>query len=218
MKKKLLSLVLAGAMVASTSVSAFAATDEATYIIDDKGKEHQVDITGNVQNQQGNIVPGTISVTVPTAVSFTIDKTGQITGGDIVVRNSSDDKVEVVAKEFTDTTPTNKIVLVKDDELETEMSKNGEDKVHMTLNLTGNGKAVGLFSNKSTGKSGFVDLTTKEEIGDNVNTPLGNAWKNNDLTLRLSGKTKAGSESYSAPENALQDTFNLVLKIQKVKS
>lgn len=215
MKKKLLSLVLAGAMVASTSVSAFA--EDKTYTIDEKGKDHQVDITGNVENREGNVVPGTISVTVPTAVSFTIDKTGQITGGDIVVRNSSDDKVEVVAKEFTDTTPTNKIVLVKDGDLEDKMSENGEDKVHMTLNLTGNGKAVGLFSNKNTGKSGFIDLTTNEEIGNDVNTSLGNAWKNNDLTLRLSGKTKAGSGSYSAPQNAIQDTFNLVLKIQKVK-
>lgn len=215
MKKKLLSLVLAGAMVASTSVSAFA--EDKTYTIDDKGKEHQVDITGNVQNQEGNIVPGTISVTVPTAVSFTINKDGEITGGDIVVRNSSDDKVEVVAKEFTDTTPTGKIVLVKESELESQIENNGADKRYVSLNLTGNGKAVGLISNKQTGKSGFIDLSNESEINANTNTSLGSAWKNNDLTLRLSGNAKKSGVDYEAPQNALQDTFNLVLKIQKTK-
>lgn len=215
MKKKLLSLVLAGAMVASTSVSAFA--DDATYTIDDKGKEHQVDITGNVQNQEGNVVPGTISVTVPTAVSFTINKEGEITGGDIVVRNSSDDKVEVVAKEFTDTTPAGKIVLVKGSELENQIDNNSEDKRYVSLNLTGNGKSVGLISGKQTGKSGFIDLSNESEIDANANTSLGSAWKNNDLTLRLSGNAKKSGEDYEAPQNALQDTFNLVLKIQKTK-
>ena len=215
MKKKLLSLVLAGAMVASTSVSAFA--DDATYTIDDKGKEHQVDITGNVQNQAGNVVPGTISVTVPTAVSFTINKEGEITGGDIVVRNSSDDKVEVVAKEFTDTTPAGKIVLVKGSELENQIDNNSEDKRYVSLNLTGNGKSVGLISGKQAGKSGFIDLSNENEIDANTNTSLGSAWKNNDLTLRLSGNAKKSGESYTAPQNALQDTFNLVLKIQKTR-
>ena len=215
MKKKLLSLVLAGAMVASTSVSAFA--DDATYTIDDKVKEHQVDITGNVQNQAGNVVPGTISVTVPTAVSFTINKEGEITGGDIVVRNSSDDKVEVVAKEFTDTTPAGKIVLVKESELENQIDNNSEDKRYVSLNLTGNGKSVGLISGKQAGKSGFIDLSNENEIDANTNTSLGSAWKNNDLTLRLSGNAKKSGESYTAPQNALQDTFNLVLKIQKTR-
>ena len=58
MKKKLLSLVLAGAMVASTSVSAFAdTTEEKTYVIDSVGKDHQVDITGNVANTSDEVVP-----------------------------------------------------------------------------------------------------------------------------------------------------------------
>lgn len=217
MKKKFLSLMMAAAVVATTSVSAFAATDEETYVINGAGKEHQVDITGNIENKHGNIVPGTISVTVPTAVSFTINKDGEITGGDIVVRNSSDDKVEVVAKEFTDTTPTGKIVLVKKSKLSEESIIDSEDKRHVSLNLTGNGKAVGLISNKQTGKSGFVDLSNEDEIDANQNTSLGSAWKNNDLTLRLSGNVKKDASGYQAPENALQDTFNLVLKIQKTK-
>ena len=213
MKKKLLSLVLAGAMVASTSVSAFAATDEATYIIDGAGKEHQVDITGNVSNSRDEIVPGTISVTVPTAVSFTISKEGQFTGGDIVIKNSSEKKVEVVAKKFTDATPTSGIVLVKESELEGKVSENDKSKVHASLNLVGSA-SVGLVSATSDSSTGFVNADGNE-INDSQSTPLGEAWNGNPLTLKLEGKVKTGSASYTAPTQALKNTFNLVLKIQK---
>lgn len=98
MKKKLLSLVLAGAMVASTSVSAFADTNTQEYDISRGTAEHRVNIEGHVENSKGETVPGTISVTVPTSVAFTINSNGDITGGKIKIVNKSKEKVEVVAK------------------------------------------------------------------------------------------------------------------------
>ena len=50
MKKKLLSLVLAGTMVATTSVSAFADTNTQEYDVSSKTAEHFVNIEGNVEN------------------------------------------------------------------------------------------------------------------------------------------------------------------------
>lgn len=218
MKKKLLSLVLAGAMVASTSVSAFAdTTEEKTYVIDSVGKEHQVDITGNVTNGRNEVVPGTISVTVPTAVSFTINSTGEISGGEITIKNTSEDKVEVVAKKFTDTDPDAGIVLVNGDTaLADQVQHDGDSKVHASIKLVGRAKTLGLVSNKSDSETGFVDSEGhKAEVGPS--TTLGQAWKDNPLTLRLEGKTKAdiADQSYAAPTKALKNTFNLVLKIQK---
>lgn len=214
MKKKLLSLVLAGAMVASTSVSAFA---DATYDIDDKGKDHQVDITGNVADGNNAIVPGTISVTVPTAVSFMINKDGEISGGDIVVKNTSEDKVEVVAKKFTDANPTSGIVLVKESNLESSVAGDNDSKVHASINLVGTTNTLGLVSSTSDSATGFVN-SAGTSVQEGVNTTLGQAWNNNPLTLRLKGKTKAAtSEDYSAPSQALTNSFNLVLKIQKAK-
>ena len=218
MKKKLLSLVLAGAMVASTSVSAFAdTTEEKTYVIDSVGKEHQVDITGNVANTSDEVVPGTISVTVPTAVSFTINSTGKISGGEITIKNTSEDKVEVVAKKFTDADPDAGIVLVNGDtELANQVDNDSESKVHASIKLVGKTKSLGLVSNESDSGTGFVDSEGSEaEVG--ADTTLGQAWKNNPLTLRLEGKTKADitSKTYKAPAKALKNTFNLVLKIQK---
>lgn len=212
MKKKLLSLVLAGAMVASTSVSAFAADKE--YDISRGDKDHKVTIEGNVENTSGQTVPGAISVTVPTSVSFTVGADGQITGGDIIIKNTSDKKVEVVAKGFTDTTANTGIVIVNDSELDEKIATNNETKRHISLKLTGD-KTVGLISGKTDGNTGFVN-ESGTEIANSESISLGKAWRENDLTLHLTGRAKKNDGSqYSAPNTPMQDTFNLLLKIQK---
>lgn len=218
MKKKLLSLVLAGAMVASTSVSAFA--EDKTYTITEVGQDHQVTITGDVQNAKGEVVAGTISVTVPTAMAFTINKDGTVEGGRIEVVNKSKEQVEVVAKQFTDTTPDSKIVVVKESVLNEKIRENSDtSKRYMSLTLTGNGKSVGLVSDTSDSQTGFIN-ENENEITTGKNPSLGNAWESNNLTLELTGRAKRDDEAvstYAPPSTAIQDKFNLVLKIQKTK-
>lgn len=221
MKKKLLSLVLAGAMVASTSVSAFAATDTTKEVIVDRnnGTETRVDVTGNMESTTGETVQGTISVTVPTAVAFTIDRNGDITGGDIQIVNKGGekDKVEVVVKEFKDPNPTSGIVLVKEDELDTKIGQNSNDTRYISLKLEGNGDSVGLVSSKDDSQTGLVNAQG-QSISTTANTSLGNAWNGNDLTLTLTGKTKKTTgEAYVAPNKPIQSNFNLILKIQKAR-
>lgn len=220
MKKKLLSLVLAGAMVASTSVSAFAATTDKEYTIGEKGQEHQVTITGDVANGSNETVPGTITVTVPTTMKFMVSSTGELQGGNITVVNRSTDKVEVVAQKFTDTTSDGKIVVVKDSELNRKIKEGKDDttKRYVSLRLTGNGKSVNLVSNTTDSSTGFVD-EAGSAVTAGTNTSLGNAWENNDLVLRLEGRAKSteSGESYTAPTDAMNDQFNLVLKIQKAR-
>lgn len=211
MKKKLLSLVLAGAMVASTSVSAFA--DEIT--VDTNGKEHKIDMTGRVEDANGEIPSGTITVTVPTAVSFTIDQNGVVNGGTIAIenRNSEKEKVEVVVKQFDDPNPTSGIVLVKDDELDSQNDETG--KVHASLKLEGDTDSVQLVSSKTTSATGLV-TTSGTQIASGTNTSLGKAWSGSNLTLRLTGRTKSG---YTAPTagNSIKNDFSLLLKVQKVR-
>ena len=77
MKKKLLSLVLAGAMVASTSVSAFADIVTAP---DTTEPTTEVEITGKILNQSGEEPAGTFKVTIPTAVAFTVNQNGSLDG------------------------------------------------------------------------------------------------------------------------------------------
>ena len=213
MKKKLLSLVLAGAMVASTSVSAFAAGNEKNYEIGEGGQEHKVTITGDVQDNKGGVVAGTISVTVPTAVSFTIDKDGKIAAGniEIVNRNNNQDKVEVVVKQFDDPKSTTGIVLVKDADLDSQSDTTST--VHASLKLEGDDDSVELVSSKTTSPTGLIDKTG-QPVNLGTDTSLGKAWNGSNLTLKLTGRTKTG---YQAPTqgNAIRNEFNLLLKIQK---
>lgn len=217
MKKKLLSLVLAGAMVASTSVSAFAATEDATYNIDSTtSQNHKVTITGDVANQNNETLPSTITVTIPTAMAFKVDKDGTVSGGRIEVVNKSNESVEVVAEKFSDSTPDSKIVLVKKSELDSKIQQN-DGKTYMTLDLIGDTNTVGLVSNPSTSETGFVKNSDETQISASTKTTLGNAVNGSNLELRLEGNAKGTSGSYTAPQTAVNDTFNLILKIQKTK-
>ena len=151
-------------------------------------------------------------------MAFTIDKNGDINGGEIEAVNKGNETVEVVAKEFTDTTATSGIVVVKESELSDKLDETvTEGKRYITLNLTGTDAAVGLISGKTSGNTGFVNLTDGQEISSSANTSLGKAWKENNLKLTLSGKAKKTGKNYQAPTEAFRDTFNLVLKIQKAR-
>ena len=219
MKKKLLSLVLAGAMVASTSVSAFA-DDNREYIIDDQGRDHQVTVTGDVLDTKNEAVPGTITVTVPTSMGFTINKDGALQGGDITIVNRSQKSVEVVAKEFKDTTSDSKIIAVKDSELDQKIQENSStpNKRYVSLTLTGNGKSLGLVSSSDDSETGFID-EAENKIAKGTNPSLGHAWESNNLNLSLSGRAKSSQsgQTYTPPTEPIKDQFNLVLKIQKTK-
>lgn len=209
MKKKLLSLVLAGAMVASTSVSAFAEDREVT--VGSNGTEQQVDITGNVANNSNQILPGTITVTVPTSMSFMINSQGKIEGGEINITNKSTERVEVVAKEFIDSTPDSGIIVKKEGELAAAANEN--NKRYVSLNLVGQ-NSVALISEKS--KTGLVNLSNNQEIETTANASLGTIVPEGNLKLSLSGTVKDnGSGTYEAPTTAISDKFTLTLKIQK---
>lgn len=223
MKKKLLSLVLAGAMVASTSVSAFAETvDTETYNIDSTtSQNHKVTITGDVANQQNQTLPSTITVTIPTAMAFKVDKDGTVSGGKIEVVNKSNESVEVVAEKFSDSTPDSKIVLVKKSELDNKIVQGqGDGKIYMALDLVGETNTVGLVSDTNVSETGFVKDSDGSEITTGTKTTLGNAVNGSSLELKLIGNAKhsdSAQHAYSAPTTAVNDTFNLILKIQKTK-
>lgn len=212
MKKKLLSLVLAGAMVASTSVSAFA--DDKDITVENKGTSHEVEVTGNVADTNDNILPGTITVTVPTTMAFTINKEGNIDGGDITIRNKSTESVEVVAKEFIDSNPTSGIIVKKESELADVT--NTDEKRYVSLTLVGK-ESVGLISDKQA--TGLVKLSDNSEFTTSDNPSLGTIIPKGELKLSLTGTAKGNSSTgnYEAPNKPVNNRFTLKLKIQKAK-
>lgn len=211
MKKKLLSLVLAGAMVASTSVSAFAAEGGKEYnVLGDKEVETPITVTGNVENNKGQIVAGTINVTVPTAAAFTIDQNGKFTSAPIEITSDSTEKVKVTAYSFTDSSASENITIVSEDQLSTAQSRLNNE-VFMSLKLTGDDNTVYFKSQKTNSGIYKVDGT---EYGANEEALLGVVTQGTPLRLTLDGKVK-NADSYNAPANAVKDQFKLVLKIKQ---
>lgn len=217
MKKKLLSLVLAGAMVASTSVSAFAADTVPTNNVEigsgENDKEVEIGVEGNILNADGNKVPGTINVTVPTATTFSVDATtGKLTSPKMTITNNGDEKIKVTASRFDDPNGDENINIVKKSIFEQEETDgNFNNRGVIWLRLKGGRQTLGLTS-EDHGKMYDVSYTQTADS----NYEIGKIDpKGGFMTLELEGKGGVTpTDKYSA-DKAIQDNFTLVLKIAR---
>lgn len=201
MKKKLLSLVLAGAMVASTSVSAFA--DTTVTSTNGKDIDHKIDVLGNVAKTEDNsTLPGTISVTVPTTANFIVDKEGVLDGSRITVTNVGTEKVEVYAHEFIDTGKSTGITVKRS-------LASGDQRNNITLYLSGDEGNAYFGSNVDRGI--YKNDTSEESVGTGDGIKLATLNSNGTVDLQLQG---AGATNGDL-DNAIQEKFTLKLKIKK---
>ncbi len=214
MKKKLLSLVLAGAMVASTSVSAFAATPTATttekktILENEDEKDVNVTVTGDILDNKGNAQPGTISVTVPTAVNFTVTKDGRLASGEMVITNHSSEKLKVSVKKFTDADAGNNINIVKKSTFNNGSSSIPREKIW--LSLVGTGGSVGFESTDSGKMYNLADDAAIESSKE-----IGKIDGSGELRLGLEG---GGGTAAGSSTDPIKDNFNLVLTIARDKA
>lgn len=214
MKKKLLSLVLAGAMVASTSVSAFAAdskvtTEQVTISSTQSEREVQIGVTGNVLDNDGNAVPGTIKVTVPTATTFSVASNGSLESPQMTISNDGDEQIVVTASSFEDLTGAGQINLVKkfDDDQQGNKERN-----EIWLRLKSKNKYIGLTSEDNSGVNGKIYDASYTTEG--ANCELGRIDSGENMTLEFEGKGGTNS-SLAKP---IQDSFRLVLKIKRART
>ena len=204
MKKKLLSLVLAGAMVASTSVSAFA---EDVEVQPTTPSRTEVDIQGNVESSKGEVLPSTVTVTVPTSASFTVKKDGSLESATITITNKGDSPVSVIASSFKDTTGVQDINLVKEGEI------SPTDRKKVFLKLTGGDEDI-ILTSKDGGKM-YKGSDPTQEINANNDFKIKTINARGQLDLKLKGQGTAYNESNSNGEAAVSDSFKLVLKIKQ---
>lgn len=214
MKKKLLSLVLAGAMVASTSVSAFATTQD-IQVHPSSPASIDVEIQGNVESHDGQVLPSTVTVTVPTNASFTVKNDGTLESANMKVENKGDVPVSVIASSFVDFNGTKGINLVKN---ESDLDPNDRSKVY--LKLTGGDKQIILTSdangdNKAPGKM-YDAANPDTEISGDTNGVIKSVRGGSVLNLKLEGKgSKYSTSDNEELKKAISDSFRLVLKIKQ---
>lgn len=209
MKKKFLSLMMAAAVVATTSVSAFADTN----ITGSENAEHeaQVQIKGDVTDGNGNVKPGTLNVTVPTKASFKVNDNGELLGTNITVKNDGTQKVDVFAYEFLDATGADDINVKKESEITT--GQENVERKNISLKLTGTSATAYFGSDKGRYKHGVYSDKELATPVDSASDPLKLATVNPTSSVDLGLSGTAGKQT--GVTQAVQDNFTLVLKIKK---
>lgn len=218
MKKKLLSLVLAGAMVASTSVSAFAATPikvgngEITGA-DDQEYTTDVTIEGSVANDNGTLPAGTFNVTIPTKATFSVNEDGKLTGTTIKVSNKGKQSIDVYAEQFIDTTRSQGegITVVAESELEQK------DRTFVSLQVYGKSGSVYLKTEDTNNAKGLYKTNKLQEVAADGYLKLISVAAGQEDNLTLTGK--AGQDDSNLDEKVvnegIKDEFTLTLRIKK---
>lgn len=229
MKKKLLSLVLAGAMVASSSVSAFAITQSETsgitqtqtpattlsqtpteatgkqeVRVTDTEADANIKIEGKIADKKNVVPPSTISISVPTAASFTVDNAGKLVGSTMKITSEGNEEIEVLAYRFNDITGDEEINVVDSNTLKNENT----DRKKVSLRLSGDLAAVSLKTTDS--ESGICEVNTSNQIENGK--VIGTVNNGKALTLELEGDAVAKG---AALENSVKDSFTLTLKFRK---
>ena len=214
MKKKFLSLMMAAAVVATTSVSAFAAeidnsvTEETTIdnVLDSQEVRHEVKITGKVQNEAGNMPTDTFKVTVPTAANFTVNQVGKLVGPTLTVKNEGSQAISVWAQDFENTgNGAIKVISSAEIEGDSELERN-----NVSLRLEGDGDKVAyLAAGDKSGVSKTADLNITKDGVELVTLDPGN---NGATITSIALKGPAGAKKV---DNPVSDTFKLTLKIKK---
>ena len=173
---------------------------------EDKEITHEVKITGDIANDEGEFKPGTIQVVVPTAANFTVTKNSDfITSNNMTITNNGTSSIDVIVQKFIDTNGNSGIKVQGEDEI----NKNTLSRSNISLNINGNmGTAYLGSDNSKCGIYSDSNLNTLKEDGILVSTVTGNSSN----TLKLNGQASKGSE---AIDNPIQDRFTLILKIKK---
>lgn len=202
MKKKFLSLMMAAAVVATTSVSAFA--DEYQLTTAEEEQNVDIEMEGKVEDDEGKVLPSTVTVTVPTSLNFTVKKDGTVVSPKIEIKNSGKEPVSVIATDFIDTTG-------KDDGINvTRETPNARREVN--LRLVGGEQAITLTSEANgPGQPAGKMYTNGNQPSSGDGILLKNITAGDSLKLNIDGKGKVAEEG----DEAVNDTFKLKLKFKK---
>lgn len=172
---------------------------------EDKEITHEVKITGDIANDEGEFKPGTIQVVVPTAANFTVNKDGNFINSIINITNNGNQSIDVVVQRFIDVNGSLGINVQGKDVID----RNNLSRSNISLNINGDRGTAYLGSDNS--KSGVYsdpNLSNNTSDGILVSTIYGGSTGK----LTLNGEASKGSEVI---DNPIQDRFTLILKIKK---
>lgn len=171
---------------------------------DEVEHKHEISITGNIEDGNGNTKPNTLNVTVPTVASFAVNKNKIFLGTQIRIQNNGTQDIDVFAYRFADPTIESGIIVKKKEEL----SENDKTNI-IALRLEGSSGTAYFASEEGRGiyeDENHINAATEGGV------KIANILKGNYYDLRLEGETHVGASVTDIPES---DKFTLILKIKK---
>ena len=167
---------------------------------------------GRIKSNAGETPRKTISVTVPTAAMFTVNKDAKFIGMNINITNNGELPVDIIVNDFIDVNGNYGIKLVTD---EVVTQSNGNTRTidtltyrrnEINLSIKGNVKKVYLGDRKVLGSLGSENLINESQ------KKIAKILANQTVGLVLDGEAGTAALEEDSP---IQDRFTLILKIKK---
>ena len=174
--------------------------------IHDREGIHEIKITGIVNDENDKAPEGTISVTIPTTLAFTVNNEGEVAGTSLDVENNGTQRVEIYAYQFIDGNGIAGINVVK------QMQDRTNEKTNkVVLNISGNEGTAGFVSYGNEiydAKNPLKSVLTNDGVKI---ASLGKIGEQNTGRIELTGA--AGKDKSGA--TALREQFTLKLRVKK---
>ena len=177
-----------------------------------KSKEHQVFITGNIADSNGNIKPGTVQIEIPTSISFTVDKEGDFIAPVIKIKNNGQEKVEVYVYKFIDSNGSAGIDIKSEENIIEDIDNTARNKI--SLGIRGS-EATAYFKTESIASNEcgiYRDANLNEKATGGIKVL--EVYRESSDNLYLEGK--AGKQELEG-DAAIRDNFTLILKFKKAE-
>ena len=201
MKKKFLALALAGAVAMPVVANASGLTHQVSGP-DSQAQYGQVTINGTVQTKAGAAPDGQISVELPTAMGFTVDKDGNvINAGTYTVYNRGKSDVSLSVADFTESNnSTTGLTVYSKTSFGGGVNKKRND---VYLTLTSGKKTVDL------GEVATTSATTKEQL------LIETIPANSQASMTLNGQAGKDADTNGVDNTGAQEDFVVKFKVAK---
>lgn len=172
-------------------------------------KEIDISITGNIENDKGQIKPGTITIALPINTVFTVNERGQVIVPDIKIENNGQDPIDIYAYKFMDPNGEKGINITSKDSI-VGNEKNISRK-NLTLSMSGRTTVYFKSEKLEEGKTGiYEDENLTKPIRSEVKILELNGQSSDRLRLDgIAGKQENGIDT------AIRENFILILKIKR---
>ena len=185
---------------------------EQDIITSESTKDAAIKTEGRIKHDAGKTPRKTISVTVPTAAMFTVNKDAEFVGSNINITNNGEMPVDIIVNDFIDVNGNYGIKLVTDEAvIQNTGNTRATDTVtyrrnEINLFLKGNVKKLYLGNRKVLSSLGSENLTNESD------KKIAKVLANQTAGLVLGGEAGTAELERNSP---IQDRFTLILKIKK---